>query len=73
MNGGKNWILAGGNLPRVRVDDIVINVKNNDLILGTHGRGIVILDDISMLENLNQKCPRLRGLPLPSARGDALF
>jgi len=54
INGGKNWILAGGNLPRVRVDDIVINVKNNDLILGTHGRGIVILDDISMLENLNQ-------------------
>lgn len=54
INGGKNWVRAGGNLPRVRVDDIVINPGNNDLILGTHGRGIIILDDITMLENLNQ-------------------
>ena len=53
ISGGKNWVRAGGNLPRVRVDDMVINPRNNDLILGTHGRGIVILDDISVLENLN--------------------
>jgi hypothetical protein len=27
--------------------------KTNDLILGTHGRGIVIIDDISPLRELN--------------------
>ena len=54
LNGGQNWVRASGNLPRVRVDDMVINPRNNDLILGTHGRGIIILDDIVALENLNQ-------------------
>ncbi|MBN1224958.1 MAG: hypothetical protein JXB23_17040 [Candidatus Aminicenantes bacterium] len=53
MNGGKNWVLFGGDLPRVPIDDIVVNGEENDLILGTHGRGIIILDDITMLENLD--------------------
>jgi len=50
QNGGKNWTLMSGNLPRVRIDDIVVNARNNDLILGTHGRSIIILDDMTMLE-----------------------
>ncbi len=53
-NGGKNWVLAGGNLPRVPVDDIIVNPKDNDLILGTHGRGIIVLDDITWLEKLDE-------------------
>jgi len=53
VSGGKNWVLAGGDLPRAPVDDIVINGEENDLILGTHGRGIIILDDITLLENLD--------------------
>jgi len=55
INGGTNWVLAGGNLPRTPVDDIVINDRENDIILGTHGRGIFILDDIAMLEKLDSK------------------
>jgi hypothetical protein len=55
IDGGKNWSLGGRNLPRVPVDDIVIQVRENDIILGSHGRGIIILDDIAMLENLNEK------------------
>ena len=35
------------------MDDIVVHPRNNDLILGTHGRGIIILDDITMLEMLD--------------------
>ena len=54
VNGGENWILARGNLPRVPVDDIIVNARANDLILGTHGRGIFILDDIALLEHLKQ-------------------
>ncbi|MGD9347616.1 MAG: hypothetical protein PVH84_17245, partial [Candidatus Aminicenantes bacterium] len=53
INGGIQWTLAGGDLPRVPVDDIVVNGEENDLILGTHGRGIIILDDIAMLEALD--------------------
>ena len=50
LNGGRNWTLVRGNLPRVRIDDIVITPRENDLILGTHGRSIIVLDDIAMLE-----------------------
>jgi hypothetical protein len=35
----------------VPVDDIVFNEAANDLVLGTHGRSIIILDDISMIEH----------------------
>jgi hypothetical protein len=47
---GKNWQELKNNLPRVPIDDIVIHPRENDLILGTHGRSIWILDDITALE-----------------------
>jgi len=37
-------------LPVVAVHDIVIHPRDRDVILGTHGRGIYILDDITALE-----------------------
>lgn len=49
--GGK-WIKLKGNLPLVPVDDIAIHSRDNDLILGTHGRSIWILDDMTPLEQL---------------------
>jgi len=53
INGGKDWVLVSGNLPRAPIDDIVVNEETNDLILGTHGRGFIILDDLAMLEELD--------------------
>jgi len=55
LNGGEKWELIRGNLPRVPIDDIIINARDNDLILGTHGRGIYILDDIAMLEKVDEE------------------
>jgi hypothetical protein len=49
---GKKWIKIKGNLPMVPVDDIAIHPRENDLILGTHGRSIWILDDITFLEQM---------------------
>jgi photosystem II stability/assembly factor-like uncharacterized protein len=51
--GGERWIAAPGNLPRVPVDDIVIEERTNDLVLGTHGRSIIILDDVTAFEELD--------------------
>ncbi len=53
-DGGKNWSLAGGDLPRAPIDDIIIHPQSNDLILGTHGRSIIIFDDLSPFELLSQ-------------------
>ena len=47
---GARWQTLQQNLPNTPVRDI--EVRNNDLIIGTHGRGIWILDDMSMLRQL---------------------
>ncbi len=52
INGGKHWSKLSNNLPTVAVHDILIHPRDNDLIIGTHGRGIWIMDDISALEQL---------------------
>ncbi len=52
MDKGGKWVRIKSNLPIVPVDDIAIHPRENDLILGTHGRSIWILDDITPLEKL---------------------
>lgn len=39
---GKSFIILDNNLPRVPVHDIAIQQRENELVLGTHGRGIYI-------------------------------
>jgi photosystem II stability/assembly factor-like uncharacterized protein len=51
---GKRWVKFESNLPTVPVDDIAIHPRENDLIFGTHGRSIWVLDDITPLEQLGQ-------------------
>lgn len=47
---GKNWIKFENDFPIVPVDDIAVHPRENDLIFGTHGRSVWILDDITPLE-----------------------
>jgi len=47
LDGGKAWQRFSTGLPTVRIDDILVHPRDNDLIIGTHGRSIWILDDIS--------------------------
>src|SRR5262249_23466635 len=44
---GAHWTRLRANLPTTRYDDIVVHPRTKDLVLGTHGRGIWILDDAS--------------------------
>ncbi len=52
---GANWLSLKTNLPTVPVDDIAIHPRENDLIFGTHGRSVWVLDDITPLEKLDSK------------------
>ncbi|MEE8133687.1 MAG: hypothetical protein V3T56_01440, partial [Gemmatimonadales bacterium] len=52
---GENWIRLKNNLPTVPVDDIVVHPRENDLVLGTHGRGVWIMADIAPLEELTNQ------------------
>ena len=52
--GGNNWArLNMKNLPHVAVHDIIVHPRENDLILGTHGRSIWIFDDATPIQQMN--------------------
>jgi len=49
QNGGESWQALKSGLPTVAVRDVEIQRRENDLVVGTFGRGIYILDDYSPL------------------------
>jgi photosystem II stability/assembly factor-like uncharacterized protein len=55
VNGGKNWVELSAGLPTICVRDMAIQKRENDLVLGTFGRGFYILDDYSSLRKLTKK------------------
>lgn len=52
MDGGAKWYKFTNNMPAVAVHFIDLQKRTNDLVMGTHGRGIIIIDDISPLREL---------------------
>ena len=44
-DGGERWTRLNANLPTTRYDDILVHPRTKDLVMGTHGRSIWILDD----------------------------
>jgi len=50
---GDHWQSLRLNLPATSVRDVI--VKDNDLAIGTHGRGFWILDDITPLRQIDDK------------------
>jgi photosystem II stability/assembly factor-like uncharacterized protein len=52
VDGGISWAQFKNQLPNVSVMDMVIHPREHDLVLGTHGRGVYIIDDISPLRQL---------------------
>jgi hypothetical protein len=66
-NGGVDWVLYKGNFPEYApVRDLVIHPRTNDLVIGTHGRGIYILDDISPLRTLTPELLQKNAALLPT-------
>jgi len=50
---GANWTALKNNFPRVPVDDIEIQARENDLVLATHGRSIWVFDDLTPIEKMD--------------------
>ncbi|MBQ0732834.1 WD40/YVTN/BNR-like repeat-containing protein [Aquimarina celericrescens] len=55
IDGGQNWSRFTNNMPATAVHFIDLQKKTNDLVMGTHGRGVIIIDDISPLRQLTQE------------------
>lgn len=49
VDGGQNWERFTNNMPRVAVHDMVIHPRDHALVMATHGRGVIIIDDITPL------------------------
>jgi len=58
---GAHWYLMGLGLPNVSVYDMYMQPQQHDLILGTHGRSVWVLDDVTPLE---QFTPTAASAPL---------
>ena len=52
IDGGANWSHFTNKMPNVAVHYIDLHPKTNDLVMATHGRGVIILDDISVLRQI---------------------
>ena len=51
VDGGAHWVKMSG-VPTTQVRDITIQRRENDLVAGTFGRGVFILDDYTALREL---------------------
>ncbi len=51
-NQGKNWHMLGDQLPTVPVHDLIVHPRDNELVLGTHGRSVFVAD-VAPLQNLS--------------------
>ena len=52
--GGDYWKQLSGGLPTIAVRDIDIQRRENDLVLGTFGRGFYVMDDYSPLRSISE-------------------
>jgi photosystem II stability/assembly factor-like uncharacterized protein len=53
LDRGSHWVELKNNLPTLAINDLEIHPRDNDLVLGTHGRGIWILDNVNALQELD--------------------
>ncbi len=54
-DGGNQWSKFTNNLPAVAIHHLELQKATNDLVMGTHGRGVIIIDDISPLRSINEE------------------
>ena len=54
VDAGERWIKMSG-VPTIAVQDLEIQRRENDVVLGTFGRGVYVLDDYSPLRSVNEE------------------
>ena len=54
VDGGQQWTELTGGVPTISFRDVQIHRTENDLVAGSFGRGIYILDDYTPLRSINK-------------------
>jgi photosystem II stability/assembly factor-like uncharacterized protein len=52
IDGGDHWVELKNNMPTLAFNDLVVHPRDNDLVLGTHGRGVWILDNLNAIQEM---------------------
>ena len=55
VDGGGKWVKMSGGMPSIQVRDMAFQKRENDLVLGTFGRGFYVLDDYSALREMSSE------------------
>ncbi len=51
-NGGSHWVSLRANMPLMPFNDIALQPRDNALVLGSHARGVWVLDQLNALQEL---------------------
>jgi len=54
IDGGEKWIQLKNGIPNIKVTELAIQERENDLVAATFGRGFYILDDYSALRSVSK-------------------
>ncbi|HTR76806.1 MAG TPA: hypothetical protein VMH39_01790, partial [Gemmatimonadaceae bacterium] len=65
VDGGQHWIQFHGGLPTIAVRDIEVQRRENDVVLGTFGRGVWVVDDYTALRALTPEVAAMDAAVLP--------
>jgi photosystem II stability/assembly factor-like uncharacterized protein len=57
VDNGKSWTRFPGKIPQVPVMDMAFQAREQSLVLATHGRGIMIIDDLTPFRELTSDLP----------------
>ena len=72
LDGGNSWMHWTHGVPPAPVRDLRIHPRDHDLVLGTHGRGVYVVDDIRPLREVARDPglvnDPLRALPMAPAQ-----
>lgn len=52
IDGGNHWSKFTNNMPAVAVHHVTLHPRDHALVMATHGRGVIIIDDITPLRQL---------------------
>ena len=67
VDGGAHWVKMRA-VPTIQVRDVAIQKREGDLVAGTFGRGVYILDDYTALRDVTSQALGGAGAALPAAR-----
>jgi photosystem II stability/assembly factor-like uncharacterized protein len=54
IDNGKTWVRFKNKVPQTGIFDMAFQTKKNDLVLATHGRGIIIIDDLTPIRSFTE-------------------